>query len=103
MISSSTPETVIDLAGLWRLTSLEGDHTTDLTVPGDVHSALKNAGIIPDPYHGANENAVQWVAHRDWIMERTFILDDADASWYVDIDYLDTVAIVFVNDVPVLS
>lgn len=103
MISSSTPETTIDLAGLWRLSSVEGDHATELSVPGDIHTALKNADIIPDPYHGANENAVQWVAQRDWIIERTFILDEADASWYLDIDYLDTVAIVFVNDVPVLS
>ncbi|WP_434062894.1 glycosyl hydrolase 2 galactose-binding domain-containing protein, partial [Escherichia coli] len=57
MISSSTPETVIDLAGLWRLTSVDRDHTTELTVPGDIHTALKDAGIIPDPYHGANEKA----------------------------------------------
>lgn len=103
MISSSSPETVIDLAGPWRLTSVEGDHTTQLSVPGDIHSALKNAGIIPDPYHGANEKVVQWVAERDWLIERTFILDEADSSWYLDIDYLDTVAIVFVNDVPVLT
>ena len=91
-----------DLAGTWRLSSA-GAHQTVMSVPGDVHSALCDAGVIPDPYEGRNEELVQWVAERDWEIEREFVVEQVDGDWYLDIDFLDTVAIVFVNDVPVLS
>ncbi|WP_250956776.1 glycoside hydrolase family 2 protein [Rhizobium sp. CG5] len=98
----ATPKT-IDLSGTWQLRSADGEHATDMRVPGDVHSALQAAGIIEDPYQGRNEIDGQWVAKRDWILERTFTLSDLETGWYLDIDYLDTVAVVFVNDIPVLS
>ncbi len=94
---------VIDLHGEWRLASVDGDHQAAITLPGDVHSALTAAGLIPDPYFGRNEEVVQWVAERDWVIERQVVVPDIAGSWYLDIDYLDTVAVVFVNDVPVLS
>jgi beta-mannosidase len=94
---------LIDLAGQWELLSSDRFHAAAMPIPGDVHTALKVAGIIPDPYFGRNEDDVQWVAHQDWQIERSFNVDEPDGSWYLDITYLDTVAIVFVNDVPVLS
>ncbi|WP_313200232.1 glycoside hydrolase family 2 protein [Rhizobium sp.] len=94
---------MIDLSGEWSLTSPDSAHAASISIPGDIHTALKTAGLIPDPYIGRNENDVQWVAHQDWQIEKTFFIDDPDGSWYLDITYLDTVAIVFVNDVPVLS
>src|SRR6266702_2881255 len=94
---------VIDLAGAWRLSSPGSDHDASMAVPGDVHSALFAAELIPDPYFGRNEELVQWVAQRDWVLERSFTLDDPDGDWYLDIDYLDTVATVFVNDRSVLE
>ncbi len=103
MASTYANDMVIDLSGQWQLTSAEGDHSTIMTIPGDVHTALRAASVIPDPYFGRNENDVQWVAHRDWIIERRFTVDEVDADWYLDIDNLDTVAVVFVNDIPVLS
>lgn len=30
----------IDLAGRWQLQDAEGSHACEITVPGDVHSAL---------------------------------------------------------------
>lgn len=102
-MTAATPTSVHDLAGPWRLASAEGDHETTMSIPGDVHSALAEAGIIPEPYRGRNEEKVRWVAERDWRIERSFMLDHVDGDWYLDIDFLDTVAIVFVNDVPVLS
>ncbi|WP_416408758.1 beta-mannosidase [Agrobacterium rosae] len=103
MTSSYANDVAIDLSGEWKLSSAEGDHHARINIPGDVHTALHEAKVIPDPYFGRNENDVQWVGHRDWVVERSFQLDDADADWYLDIDYLDTVAVVFINDVPVLS
>ncbi len=43
-----------------------------ITVPGDVHSALIDAGQIPDPYYGKNELDVQWVGQREWIVKAEF-------------------------------
>ncbi|MGN6548924.1 MAG: beta-mannosidase [Pararhizobium sp.] len=97
---------VCDLAGEWRLEEVDGDHAAAIRLPGDVHSALQAAGVIPDPYEGRNEYDVRWVAERDWRISRDFRLDDpapADASWYLDVDGLDTVAEISINGTVVLS
>ncbi|MDQ0453850.1 beta-mannosidase [Rhizobium paknamense] len=93
----------LDLSGRWGLATTGGDHSCEIPLPGDVHSALHAAGIIPDPYFGRNEEVVQWVAHEDWVLTRTFSLDHVDGGWYLDVDNLDTVAVVFINGIPVLS
>ncbi|MBB2795633.1 UNVERIFIED_ORG: beta-mannosidase [Rhizobium pisi] len=87
----------IDLSGSWQLTSVDGEIKSVITLPGDVHTALYRAGLIPDPYFGRNEQKVQWVAEREWAVERSFALQEVDGDWYLDIDYLDTVASVYVN------
>jgi len=102
-MNQSADSGVIDLHGEWRLSSVDGEHQAAIALPGDVHSALHAAGLIPDPYFGRNEEVVQWVAERDWAVERSVVIPDISGSWYLDIDYLDTVAVVLVNGVPVLS
>lgn len=97
------PVTGLDLAGRWRLASVDGLHEAPITIPGDVHSALEAAGIIPDPYVGDNEKRVQWVAETDWIIERVFTLPDASGHWYLDLDSVDTVATVSLNGTVVLE
>ncbi len=93
----------IDLSGSWQLSSSDGEIRSAITLPGDVHTALARANLIPDPYFGRNEEVVQWVAHRDWVMERSFNLPEAEGDWYLDIDYLDTIAEIHVNDRLALS
>ncbi|HBF32796.1 glycoside hydrolase family 2 protein [Rhizobium sp.] len=96
-------ETDLDFSGPWQLATSAGEHSCTITIPGDVHSALHAAEIIPDPYFGRNEEQVQWVAKADWVLTRSFTVDHLEGDWYLDIDYLDTVAVVFINDIPVLS
>ena len=63
----------VDLAGQWSVRQADGDKpAVPMQVPGDVHSALLAAGLIPDPYFGRNENEVQWVGRQEWIAERSF-------------------------------
>ena len=62
----------LDLAARWQLASSDKSHATTIAMPGDVHSALQAGGVIADPYFGRNEDDVQWVAHKDWVLERTF-------------------------------
>ena len=92
----------LDLAGSWRLSAADGGMAAAMAVPGDVHSALFAAGLIPDPYFGRNEEQVGWVARSEWVIERDFTLGDASGIWYLDLDYVDTVATVHLNGVPVL-
>lgn len=37
-----------------------------VTIPGDVHRALVEAGRISEPFYDRNESAVGWVADREW-------------------------------------
>ncbi|KQV34686.1 MULTISPECIES: glycoside hydrolase family 2 protein [unclassified Rhizobium] len=101
----TAPTVALDLSGTWQLASTDKSHALTAAIPGDVHSALQTAGVIADPYAGRNENDVQWVAHKDWVLERGFTLDASDlaGSWYLDIESLDTVAEVYVNDALVLQ
>jgi len=92
----------IDLSGTWAIKSADGKHACDYQVPGDVHSSLVTAGIIPDPYIGRNEYDVRWVAEQDWIASREFEWD-GEGAWHLDIDYLDTVAEIKINTKSVLK
>ena len=92
----------IDLGGTWRIASADGKHRADYQVPGDVHSALIVAGVIPDPYVGRNEYDVRWVAEQDWIATREFEWD-GEGTWHLDVDYLDTVAEIKINNKSVLK
>jgi beta-mannosidase len=82
-----------------------GKYQGYIHLPGDVHSALVANGVIAHPYIGRNEDAVQWVAQEDWLVSRTFEMPALypEGGWYLDIDYLDTIADVRVNGDLVLS
>jgi beta-mannosidase len=95
--------TAYDLAGTWRLSSLDEETTALMPIPGDVHTALKNAGVIADPYVGRNELDLRWVAEQDWQIEQDFQLPEVDGDWYLDVDGLDTVARIEINGVTVLE
>ncbi|MEI2296914.1 beta-mannosidase [Ensifer sp. MJa1] len=107
MLSADYTRTAIrlDLSGDWQLSSADNSHALAIALPGDVHTALLAAGVIDDPYVGRNENDVQWVAHKDWVIERTVTVAAQDVAgyWYLDLESLDTVASVFVNDQLVLE
>lgn len=47
-------------------------------VPSSVHWELHRAGLLPDPYYGANAPACEWVNDRDWLYRTSFV---ADAAW----------------------
>lgn len=100
----------IDLSGAWRLRvsgidRLEG-REVPCAVPGDGHSALLAAGLIPDPYYDRNELAVQDLGGADWKFEREFEVSAADLAAgrpFVHFDSIDTIAEVSVNGVRVAA
>jgi beta-mannosidase len=92
---------MLDLAGGWTLSDESGAHVVPFDLPGDGITALHQAGVIPDPYHGRNEYDVRWVSERDWTAKRAFTHDGSPAD--LVIDGLDTVAEVRLNGNLVLS
>ena len=96
---------VVDLSGTWRLSQLtNAAQTCAVRVPGDVHTALLDAGQIPDPYWGCNETNVQWVGQADWVFARAFdVAPDflAKRRIVLEIEDADTFADIYLNGVKI--
>ncbi len=93
----------IPLDGEWMLRQEGSDKQLPAKVPGDVYSALLDAGVIPDPNYDMNELKVQWVAEKDWEYATKFhipqqIIDSDSVS--LSLQSVDTFAKIFVNDSP---
>ncbi len=97
----------LNLDGQWYLSSLNDPSLqTPMRLPGDVHSALLAADMIPDPYWGTNESNVQWVSEHDWQLTRTFEVDaEFLASTVIDLSMsmVDTMADIHLNGQRVLQ
>ena len=77
-----------------------GGYDVSAAVPGSVVSALLENGLIPDPYYGTNEEAVQPVFDHDYAFSRTFSVtreDLARGGVFLCCDGLDTVCRVVLN------
>jgi beta-mannosidase len=92
---------VVNLAGAWSVRQADGDKpSVPMTIPGDVHSALLAAGQIPDPYFGRNEDEVQWVGKKEWLVERSFDVPAdllARKSVCLRLEHVDTFCTLSVN------
>jgi len=101
------PETKIDLYGFeWSLTSVDSSIMLKSVNPTDVHMALMEAGVIPDPFYQDHEKELQWIGQYDWKFETRFNLDDAFLKHeHIELVFegLDTYAEVVINDSLVLS
>lgn len=98
----------------WTLTLLSGERpdayaALDLgipaTVPGIVHTDLLSAGLMEDPFPGAQEEELAWIGESNWRYRTVFSWSPALEGARVDLvaEGLDTVAAVRVNDVVVLE
>src|SRR6266542_697548 len=84
----------------WRFRDVSEKTWRPATVPGCVHTDLRRAGKIPDPFWGTNELDLQWIEERDWEYRATFTVPmTLLAEEFVELvaDGLDTVATVFLN------
>jgi len=88
-----------DLAWKFRGATQRGTWRTAI-VPGCVHRDLLRHGLIPDPFVGTNELAVQWIEDHEWDYRTAFTasgeLLDAKVVELVA-EGLDTVATIQVN------
>lgn len=97
----------ISLDGTWQLTSPQyPDIKAPISIPGDNHNALLQAGLIPDPYVATNEKEVQWVSQSDWVIQSSFEIDEQDLdckSLELTLSRVDTLAEIWINEHHVLS
>ncbi len=91
------------LNGEWKLKNPVTGAEYVATVPGDIHSDLVKAGVIPDPYYSDNANVCSWVAEQDWIYEKEFNVTENMLKNKICIVFngIDTYSEILVNGKPV--
>ena len=91
----------------WELSRFGIDETFPATVPGNVHTDLMKAGVIPDPFLGTNEDSVQWVGLEDWTYKTSSFSVPSDILSKENVKLifrgLDTYANVWLNEQHILS
>lgn len=99
------------LNGNWLLSCKQKEiENVVIRIPGDVHSALLENNLIPDPYYNTNENVSHWIHLQSWEITRDFTLDSSinpESDEYHSINltftYLDTLSTVYINEHEVLK
>ncbi|KJS08635.1 MAG: hypothetical protein VR78_17660 [Hoeflea sp. BRH_c9] len=88
----------IDLSSGWSVSN--GTMSASLPVPGDVHSALLDAGLIADPYWRDTEVSLDWIHESEWVATQQFDLARTDGGhWTLSFDGIDCIADVSLNGV----
>ena len=75
------------------------------TVPGCVHTDLRQHELIPDPFYGRNELALRWIEESEWTYRADFTVPAAalgEEELDLCFDGLDTVAAVRLNGAEIL-
>uniref|UniRef100_A0A3B4B7I1 Beta-mannosidase n=1 Tax=Periophthalmus magnuspinnatus TaxID=409849 RepID=A0A3B4B7I1_9GOBI len=95
----------LSLDGKWRLLSSNGSLSLGAQVPGCVHSALQQQGLIQDPYYRFNDVFYQWIALENWTYSTTFSLNSTYRSVQdknkvlLVFDGIDTVSTISLNGI----
>ncbi|MEM7334467.1 MAG: glycoside hydrolase family 2 protein [Chloroflexota bacterium] len=87
------------LNGEWQLSGGEID-LIPAQVPGNVHTALLQAGLIADPYYRDQEVVAFWVGETDWTFERPFTIPHdllKSDKLLLKCHGLDTLATIWIN------
>jgi beta-mannosidase len=75
-------------------------------VPGDVHSALIEAGLLDPPYFGHNDLKARWVEDKVWWYRTELEVPEAPAPgerWWLEFEGIDTFATVYVGGLEIAS
>ncbi len=106
-ITNQTPNTkgVIDLDGTWMmkdftrgtgyqkkvyLSGMEPKDCLPYTVPGTVRTALLEAGEIPDPYFGYENEKSLWVEQKEWWFFKNFSADAGLKGKFIELVFEGT-------------
>eukprot|EP01047_Picozoa_sp_COSAG01_P001850 COSAG01_NODE_45_length_32100_cov_28.037218_27_plen_1119_part_00 len=88
-------------SGGWTVCASNRSLCAPATVPGEAHTDLLAAGLIPEPFAEFNELSLRWVALENWTFSRNFTAEPPAAGYgtvsTLIFDGLDTVANVTLN------
>ena len=90
----------------WSFRSMNSNDWYPATVPGNIYSDLIDNKLIEDPFIGANETKVQWVADSTWVYQTHFDVSSSTLNKdHLQLHFggLDTYAKVYLNDSLILS
>jgi beta-mannosidase len=85
----------------WKLVNPLTQQRIPAMIPGNVHMDLLQAGLIPDPFFGTNEDSLQWITNQIWIYETEFEADPGLKNFNnlkLVFEGLDTYAMVYLNN-----
>lgn len=91
---------VISLTSNWYVNKNNSSELYPAQVPGSIYGDLLRNKLISDPYIGANEKNVAWVAQEEWNYIDTFLLSEEQLSRpKIDLQFdgIDTHAEVYLN------
>ena len=91
----------IQLNGIWLLKDTSSSESIQANVPGTVFSALRSAGLAPDPYYRDHEDAIQVLFESDYEYTREFQVcaDDLNSDQLTLIlEGIDTLGEIYLND-----
>ncbi|XP_035951707.1 beta-mannosidase isoform X3 [Halichoerus grypus] len=94
----------LSLRGSWRIRSGNGSLELPGRVPGCVHSALLQRGLIQDPYYRFNDLNYRWISLDNWTYSKKFKIPFNISKWQkvnLIFEGIDTVAKVLLNSVPI--
>jgi beta-mannosidase len=102
--TSFNPEMVLDNG--WYFKQKNKSEWYIAEVPGTVHTDLKKAGLIGEPFYGNNEQNLQWIERENWEYRCRFSVDSQMLQQdFVELIFegLDTYATVFLNGTQVFQ
>ena len=86
----------------WSFCDLDSNVYFSATVPGSVVTDLVKLNKIPNPFIGANESKVQWIADKSWCYRKSFTVDKVDFAKFkcaeLVFEGIDTYVSVYLND-----
>lgn len=91
----------LDLASAdWSFFEPDSRRWLSAVVPGCIHTDLRRHDLIPDPFYGTNELALQWIEEKAWEYRAEFtVSEELLREEHVELIFegLDTVATVRLN------
>lgn len=99
---------IIPINTNWQFKQADRDDSSYLPVsqfPTHIHLDLLHHEIIPDPYMGQNEKAVQWIGETVWVYKTIFPTPEIQSNTraVLAFDGLDTFATVVLNGQTILE
>jgi beta-mannosidase len=99
----SLSQKAVMLSSGWQFKKTTGTDWRPAQVPGSVHTDLFRNSMIPDPYKGNAEKALQWISEESWDYTVNFDYNPSMQNAALVFEGLDTYAEIFINGSSVLQ